>query len=582
MLKKYLYKTAIGLVVITSLLFVVSGGGFFKVSYGSGAGIPTFSPASGNFTAPTSVTISCSGNPLSTIYYSTNNATPDSSSTQYTGPISVTSTENIYAVCYYPGYAYSTIVTGYYYIGEQLAATPTFNPGPGVYTSIQTVTIACATASSTIYYTTNGTTPNPYPSSTTTAYSKPVSVATTETIEAICTAPNHYNSSIASAYYQINLQPTLEIPYNNTCIVSTGVVYSGLVTSCPGYISWLSISPYQNLSPGATITVEGGYVGPTIGAYCTYGTTNTGYYDDYYPNGSAMDTKVVVDNAGSQTQPGISDTLQPQTGNCNNDTTTGGWPGTGIFTTTITAPSSAGTYGVGSSIVAGGCTASDASNCELHLTYSVASAGGGGTITVGADRSALWLIQGMATSYSDPVPSTSATYTNVPPDTYTMYDQATGSTPPYGLSDSPTATSGSSCSGWTCDLIAGGTADYHLTTTTCSVSIETSVNGNVTNMTSLPMTFAGPLNSYSYTSTPQTPYSIADASGSTFTLTVPSTGSWNGYTTDYDGTDVTSNGILTSYSPTTLSPNPACSAGGSLRFVAKYLTRASLHVGTGS
>ena len=36
------------------------------------------------------------------------------------------------------------------------AATPTFNPAPGTYTTAQTVHLADTTAGATIYYTTNG------------------------------------------------------------------------------------------------------------------------------------------------------------------------------------------------------------------------------------------------------------------------------------------------------------------------------------------------------------------------------------------------------------------------------------------
>jgi hypothetical protein len=175
-----------------------------------------------------------------------------------------------------------------------------------------------------------------------------------------------------------------------------------------------------------------------------------------------------------------------------------------------------------------------------------------------------------------------------------MIDPATESSP-YGFIDNPTfslngspnifaslvktAEADSCYDGWVCSLSAGGTVNYVLTTTTCNISVETNVNGNIASISSLPMTFSGPLNSYSYSSTPQTPYSIADSSGSTFTLTLPSTGSWSGYVTDYVGTDVTSSdGTVTSYPATTLSPNPACVAGGSLAFVAKYLTRASMLV----
>ena len=216
-----------------------------------------------------------------------------------------------------------------------------------------------------------------------------------------------------------------------------------------------------------------------------------------------------------------------------------------------------------------------------------------GTITVNADRTAYWEVTGANTEASLSGSGASGGPYTAPADRYTMVDPATESSP-YGFIDNPTysligtpnifvslvrTAEASSCGGWTCDLSVGSTVSYHLTTTTCNISLETNVDGNISNMSSLPMIFSGPLNSYSYTSTPQTPYSIADSSGSTFTLTLPSTGTWSNYTTDYIGTDVTSSdGTVTSYPSTTLSPNPACVAGGSLTFVAKYLTRAVLLV----
>jgi hypothetical protein len=229
----------------------------------------------------------------------------------------------------------------------------------------------------------------------------------------------------------------------------------------------------------------------------------------------------------------------------------------------------------------------------LTININIVTSPANGTVTVTADRTANWQIGGQTAGASFSGSGTSGGPYSAPAGTYLLIDPTTQSYP-YGFIDNPTfslngspnifaslvkTAEASSCGGWVCNLSAGGTVNYVLTTTTCNISVETNVDGNIASMSSLPMTFSGPLNSYSYTSTPQTPYSIADSSGSTFTLTLPSIGSWSGYVTDYIGTDVTaSDGTITSYPATTLSPNPACVAGGSLTFVAKYLTRAILLV----
>jgi len=163
----------------------------------SPAATPTFSIPSGTYTSAQTVTISDSTTGA-TIHYTTNGTTPTTSSTQYTGAISVSSTETIEAIATASGYSTSAAATATYTIMPP-AATPSFSPASGTYASAQTVTVSDTTAGSAIYYTTNGTTPT----TASTQYSGPVTVSSTETIQAIATASGYSTSAVATATYTI-------------------------------------------------------------------------------------------------------------------------------------------------------------------------------------------------------------------------------------------------------------------------------------------------------------------------------------------------------------------------------------------
>ena len=134
-----------------------------------------------------------------TIYYTTNGTTPTTSSTRYTGPITVSSTETLEAIAVATGDTNSAVASAAYTINLPAVATPTFSPAAGTYTSAQTVTISDATSGATIYYTTNGTTPT----TSSTQYTGPITVSSTETLEAIAAATGYTNSAVASAAYTI-------------------------------------------------------------------------------------------------------------------------------------------------------------------------------------------------------------------------------------------------------------------------------------------------------------------------------------------------------------------------------------------
>lgn len=101
-------------------------------------------------------------------------------------------------------------------------ATPTFDPAGGDYTTTQNVTISCETQGSTIYYTTDGTTPD----NTSTQYTGAITVFETTTIKAIAYVGNDA-SSVASATYTI-MQPltTMQAIFDKATEVGNTATYT--------------------------------------------------------------------------------------------------------------------------------------------------------------------------------------------------------------------------------------------------------------------------------------------------------------------------------------------------------------------
>ncbi len=161
---------------------------------------PTFSPAGGTYTGTQSVSISC-GTGGATIRYTINGSTPTSSSTIYSGPITVSSTTTIKAKAFKTGMTASAIASATYTISLSVVATPTFSPAGGTYTGTQSVSISCGTSGATIRYTLNGNNPT----SSSMAYTGPITVSSTTTIKAKAFKTGMTDSSTASATYTISV-----------------------------------------------------------------------------------------------------------------------------------------------------------------------------------------------------------------------------------------------------------------------------------------------------------------------------------------------------------------------------------------
>ncbi|MGA1981005.1 MAG: chitobiase/beta-hexosaminidase C-terminal domain-containing protein [Acidobacteriaceae bacterium] len=205
------------------------------------AATPTFSVAAGTYTSIQTVTITTTTQGAG-IYYTTNGTTPTTSSTVYSGPVTVAASETLEAIAGGDWYANSAVASATYVL-DLTVATPAFSVPAGTYTPVQ-VPITDATPGATIYYTTNGSTPT----TASTLYSGPVSVAASETLEAIAVESGYINNSaVASAAYVIKL------PVTTTPTFSAG----------PGASTAAQSVTIADITPGATIY------------YTTNGTTPT-------------------------------------------------------------------------------------------------------------------------------------------------------------------------------------------------------------------------------------------------------------------------------------------------------------------
>jgi hypothetical protein len=165
------------------------------------AAAPVFSPAVGTYSTPQQVTITDS-TPNAVIYYTVNGANPTTSSTKYTGAITVSTTTTIKAIAMAAGYSQSIVSAATYTIALA-AVAPTFTPKAGTYGQAQLVTLATVTPNATIYYTTDGSAPT----ASSTKYTKPFAVNATETIKAIATASGLATSPASSALYTLVASP---------------------------------------------------------------------------------------------------------------------------------------------------------------------------------------------------------------------------------------------------------------------------------------------------------------------------------------------------------------------------------------
>ena len=199
-----------------------------SATYTVKATAPTFSVVEGTYDATQNVTLSTTTNGA-TIYYTTDGSTPTSSSTEYTGAISISSSQTIKAIAIKSGLTDSDVSSATYTLK---CATPTFSITEGLYDKAQSLELY-STDGASIYYTikTDGTYPT-NPTASSTEYTGAIPVTSSMIIKAIAIKDGLTNSDIAIAIYRIVVPASLPFNwaggYKETLMEVQGVETSGL------------------------------------------------------------------------------------------------------------------------------------------------------------------------------------------------------------------------------------------------------------------------------------------------------------------------------------------------------------------
>lgn len=236
---------------------------------------PTFSVTAGTYTTNQSVTLATTYGDK--IYYTTNNSTPTTGSTEYTGAIAVNQTTTIKVIAWKEGCSNSSMASATYTLQ---CVAPTFDVAAGTYTGAQTVAISSTTPDVTIRYTTNNSNPT---TTIGTIYSDPITISSSQTVKAIAYKTNWSASTVASAAYTIKY--TVKWVVNGTQISTEEVAYNTTATLPDNpdptaycghkFMGWTTVKDHDAATaPSPLITSA-----PTITGDVTYYAV-FGYYED--------------------------------------------------------------------------------------------------------------------------------------------------------------------------------------------------------------------------------------------------------------------------------------------------------------
>ena len=296
---------------------------------------PVITPNGGSFATPQQVTIT-SSIAGSSIYYTTDGTVPTPAATLYTRPFTVSSQTTVRAVVSAQGYLQSTSSATFNFLTQTPA--PTFAPAPGSYTTAQVVTLSDSLQSAVIYYTTDGSTPTV----NSPVYSGPITVNSTDTLQAMATS-NLTPSVVGGGIYSI-LYSGVGINFGSGFSTVTGLTFNGSAVHSDDsrlqltnggtfqagsvfYNSLMNIQSFTNdfsfqlsnaQADGFTFTIQSNSpttLGPSGGGlgYGPFTTTGTAgipnsiavKFDFYNNNGEGNDSTGLYSNGASPTTPAV-------------------------------------------------------------------------------------------------------------------------------------------------------------------------------------------------------------------------------------------------------------------------------------